>query len=81
MDMRIEDRDKRESEFAEESYITIDLITHWIDDDRLSSTSITDDIAVCRALLVEELAEDERRIHKNLVKITRSEHLSDLDDI
>lgn len=81
MDMCIEDVGESESEFREQPDITLDLIPHWIDDDRLSGGSITHDIGVCRAILVEELAEDERRIHKNLVKIARSERLSDLDDI
>ncbi len=81
MDMRIEDRDKRESEFAEESYITIDLIMHWVDDDSLSTRSITDDIGVCRALRIEELTKYERKIHKNLVKITGAKFIGNLDDI
>lgn len=81
VDMCIEDVRESESELREQLDITIDLIPHWIDDESELRSRITYDIGVCRTLLVEELAEDERRIHKNLVKIARSERLSDLDDI
>ncbi len=81
MDMCIKDIDKRESEFAEESYITIDLITHWVDDDRLPGGNITDDIGVCRALRIEELTKYDRGIHKKLIKITGAKSIGNLDDI
>lgn len=55
MDVRIEDISELESELSDELQISIHLIPDRIDDERLSTRWITDDIGVGRALLVKEL--------------------------
>jgi hypothetical protein len=60
MDMRIEDIGECESEFREEPQVSLDLISHGVDDNSLMRGCITDDIGIGPRLFVEELAEDNR---------------------
>jgi hypothetical protein len=72
MDMGIEDIYEREFELIEEPSISIYLPSDRIDYDGLFSCTICEDVCVCSGLLIEELAEDDIVLHKNLVKITRT---------
>ena len=57
MDMRIEDIGECESEFREEPQVSLDLISHGVDDNSLMSGCITDDIGIGPGFLIKKLAE------------------------
>ena len=58
MQMRVDRLDQLEIELAHELQVTVDLLQHWIDDQRLAAMAAGEEISIGAGCAVEELAEN-----------------------